>query len=152
MISHQSINIKRSWLKLVLIWICYDQGSILCEKAQFFISKNLRMLLSAFLCRYHTAVKAKESSNAKDYAAAEAKAEQLKTQYEDEMMKFEAAKVCQLSFYEFFVSKDNYTYQKCPSNSCQDLVITEMLTLVSKEQDYAEHIKKVNALILHILF
>ena len=38
-------------------------------------------------------MKAKDSSNTKDYAAAEAKADLLKTQYEDEMMKFEAAKV-----------------------------------------------------------
>ena len=65
--------------------------------------------------RYQTAVKAKDSSNTKDYAAAEAKADLLKTQYEDEMMKFEAAK---------------------------DLFITEMLTLVSKERQYAEHIRK----------
>lgn len=46
-----------------------------------------------FFNRYHAALKAKESSNSKDLPAAEAKAEQLKTQYEDEMMKFEAAKV-----------------------------------------------------------
>ncbi|CAB3998920.1 rho GTPase-activating 44-like isoform X2 [Paramuricea clavata] len=65
--------------------------------------------------RYHAALKAKESGNPKDYAAAEAKTEQLKTHYEDEMMKFEAAK---------------------------DLFITEMLTLVSKEREYAEHIRK----------
>ena len=43
--------------------------------------------------RYHAALKAKESSNSKDLPAAEAKAEQLKTQYEDEMAKFEASKV-----------------------------------------------------------
>ncbi|XP_028395604.1 rho GTPase-activating protein 44-like isoform X2 [Dendronephthya gigantea] len=65
--------------------------------------------------RYHAALKARESSNAKDFPAAEAKAEQLKTHYEDEMMKFEAAK---------------------------DLFITEMLTLVSKEREYAEHMRK----------
>jgi hypothetical protein len=53
--------------------------------SQFFSSKPLS--------RYHAALKARESSNAKDYAAAEAKAEQLKTHYEDEMTKFEAAKV-----------------------------------------------------------
>lgn len=66
--------------------------------------------------RYQAATKAKESSNAKDLAAAEAKAEQLKTQYEDGLTKFEASK---------------------------DLFITEMLTLVSKEQEYADHMRNL---------
>ncbi|XP_046855008.1 rho GTPase-activating protein 44-like isoform X2 [Xenia sp. Carnegie-2017] len=65
--------------------------------------------------RYYAAVKIKEGSNTKDYAVAESKAEQLKMQYEEEMTKFEAAK---------------------------DLFTTEMLTLVSKEQEYADLIRK----------
>ena len=54
----------------------------------WFLPKYVRILT-----RYHAALKARESSNSKDLPAAEAKAEQLKMQYEDEMMKFEAAKV-----------------------------------------------------------